>query len=174
MQGKYFFIFSFILFVTIIDLNGATIASKQDTIILSNIKDLLAYKDGGTILLRTYDIKYTFVIKHLDTTDKNTIVFLDSLADVLAQRNIKSINVLIHLSIKYTPEYSYNFSHMYEEIINYLASKNVGKIQISGYNYLDKKPIIDCFAFDNQDLINDCLKTEYKINQRVEFLIVFE
>ena len=157
MQGKYFFIFPFLLFAAIIDLNGAIIDSKQDTVILSNIRDLLAYKDGGTILLRTYNIKYTFIANHLDTTDKNTIAFLDSLANVLLQRDIKSINVLIHLSIKYPPEYSYNFPHMYEEIISYLANKNVRKLQMSGYNYLGEKPIIDCFNLDNQKSIDECL-----------------
>ena len=174
MQGKYFFIFPFLLFAAIIDLNGAIIDSKQDTVILSNISEFLAYKDRGIILLRTYNIKYTFIANHLDTTDKNTIAFLDSLANILLQRDIKSINVLIHLSIKYSSERTYNFSHMYEEIISYLVSKNVRELQMSGYNYLGEKPIIDCFAFDNKDLINDCLKTEYKINQRVEFLIEFE
>ena len=63
---------------------------------------------------------------------------------------------------------------MYEEIISYLANKNVRKLQMSGYNYLGEKPIIDCFNLDNQKSIDECLKTEYKVNQRVEFLIEFE
>ena len=149
-------------------------ANSQDTSLLANLKDLAEYNGTDPVLLRTYDIRFTFYFNYLDTTNNNTMLFLDSLAEILTVRNVKSIDVYIHLSIKYSDEYSFPYVHAYEDIINCLSKKGIYRNKMHGHNYLGKRPIVNCFDLDDQKLIDECLKTEYKINQRVEFLIEFE
>ena len=150
--------------------------THYDTIpIVSSVRELEDCSDNKVIMLRTYDIRFQFVYRHLDTTKRQTCMVLDSIASYLIAEvsNIKSVIINVHLSLAEWDEYysASNLLYMCDDIVSYLASKGVDTTVITTkqrYNYF---PLINCFDM-NGDKREDCFENyDFRINRRVEFVI---
>ena len=166
--------FSFCLIIT----SHVCFAQKTthyDTIpVVSSVKELVNYSANKVILLRTNDICFQFVYRHLDTSDYQTRLFLDSIATfLLSNDNVEAVEVDIHLSLTEWDE-SYSASrllYMYEEIISYLGNCGVDTSYVKGrqcYNYC---PIVNCNELSGEERRNCFINDDPRLNHRVEFVI---
>lgn len=134
----------------------------------------LAHSDAKKVMLRTNNICFQFVTLHLDTTDHQNRVLLDSIADYLSSHNdVKSVEVDIHLSLKeYDDSYSISLLlYMYEEIISYLGNKGVDTSHVTGKQCYDYYPIIDCNKLSGEECRKCFDNDDFRLNRRVEFVI---
>lgn len=134
----------------------------------------LAHSDAKKVMLRTNNICFQFVTRHLDTNDYQNRVFLDSIAAyLLSHKDVKSVEVDIHLSLKeWYEEYSISkLLYMYEEIISYLGNKGVDTTYITGKQCYDYYPIIDCNKLSGEECRKCFDNDDFRLNRRVEFVI---
>lgn len=165
-----------ILYLTLLStLCYAQQSSCNDSIPVVRTVHELTNSDSKEIILRTNDIRFQFVYRHLDTTKRQTCMVLDSIASYLIAEvsNIKSVIINVHLSLAEWDEYysASNLLYMCDDIVSYLASKGVDTAVITTkqrYNYF---PLINCFDM-NGDKREDCFENDdFRINRRVEFVI---
>ena len=134
----------------------------------------LTNSDSKEIILRTNDICFQFVYRHLDTSDYQTRIFLDSIASfLLSNDDIETVEVNVHLSLTEWDE-SYSVSlllYMYEEIISFLGNCGVDTTYVKGkqcYNYC---PIVNCNELSGEERRNCFVNDDPRLNHRVEFVI---
>lgn len=149
-------------------------SSHNDSIPVVKTVHELADSDSKKVMLRTNDICFQFVTLHLDTTDHQSHVLLDSIADYLLSHNdVKSVEVDIHLSLKEWDE-SYSLSlllYMYEEIISYLENRGVDTTYMKGRQCYNYDPIVDCNELSCEERRNCFANDDFRLNRRVEFVI---
>lgn len=147
---------------------------QDDTIPVVKTVHELMNSDSKKVMLRTNNICFQFVTLHLDTTDHQNRVLLDSIADYLLSHNdVKSVEVDIHLSLKEWDE-SYSVSllwYMYEEIISYLGNRGVDTAYVKGRQCYNYYPIVDCNKLSGEEQRNCFDNDDFRLNRRVEFII---
>lgn len=146
----------------------------DDSIPVVKTVNELAHSDAKKVMLRTNNICFQFVTRHLDTNDYQNRVFLDSIAAyLLSHKDVKSVEVDIHLSLKeWYEEYSISkLLYMYEEIISYLGNKGVDTTYITGKQCYDYYPIIDCNKLSGEECRKCFDNDDFRLNRRVEFVI---
>jgi hypothetical protein len=149
-------------------------ALHDDSIPVVKTVNELAHSDAKKVMLRTNNICFQFVTRHLDTIDYQNRVFLDSIAAyLLSHKDVKSVEVDIHLSLKeWYEEYSISkLLYMYEEIISYLGNKGVDTTYITGKQCYDYYPIIDCNKLSGEECRKCFDNDDFRLNRRVEFVI---
>ena len=149
-------------------------SSCNDSIPVVRTVRELTNSDSKEVILRTNDICFQFVYRHLDTSDYQTRTFLDSIASFLLSNNdIETVEVDVHLSLTEWDE-SYSVSlllYMYEEIISYLGKRGVDTTYVKGrqcYNYC---PIVNCNELSGEERRNCFINDDPRLNHRVEFVI---
>lgn len=149
-------------------------SSYNDSIFVVKTVHELANSDSKKVIFRTNAICFQFVTLHLDTTDYQNRVLLDSIADyLLSHDNVKSVEVDIHLSLAEWDE-TYSVSlllYMYEEIISYFGNRGVDTTYVKGrqcYNYC---PIVNCNELSGEERRNCFTNDDFRLNRRVEFMI---
>ena len=134
----------------------------------------LTNSDSKEIILRTNDICFQFVTRHLDTTDYQNHVFLDSIANYLSSHDdVISVEVDIHLSLAEWDE-TYSASlllYMYEEIISYLENRGVDTTYMKGRQCYNYYPLVDCNELSGKEKQNCFTNDDFRLNRRVEFVI---
>lgn len=164
-----------ILYLTLMStLCYAQQSSHDDSIPVVKTVHELVHSDFQKVMLRTNDICFQFVTLHLDTTDHQNRVLLDSIADYLSSHNdVKSVEVDIHLSLKeYDDSYSISLLlYMYEEIISYLGNKGVDTSYVTGKQCYDYYPLIDCNKLSGEECRKCFDNDDFRLNRRVEFVI---
>lgn len=146
----------------------------DDSIPVVKTVNELAHSDAKKVMLRTNNICFQFVTRHLDTNDYQNRVFLDSIAAyLLSHKDVKSVEVDIHLSLKeWYEEYSISLLlYMYEEIISYLGNKGVDTSYIVGKQCYNYYPIIDCNKLSGEECRKCFDNDDFRLNRRVEFVI---
>lgn len=148
--------------------------SHNDSISVVRTVHELINSDSKNVMLRTNDICFQFVYLHLDTSDYQTRILLDSIAGfLLSNDDVEAVEVDIHLSLAEWDE-SYSASlllYMYEEIISYLGNCGVDTTYVTGkqcYNYF---PIVNCNELSGEERRNCFVNDDPKVNHRVEFVI---
>ena len=148
--------------------------SQNDPIPVVKTVYELTNADPKIVMLRTNNICFQFVYRHLDTSDYQTRLFLDSIATfLLSNDNVEAVEVDIHLSLTEWDE-SYSASrllYMYEEIISYLGNCGVDTSYVKGrqcYNYC---PIVNCNELLGEERRNCFINDDPILNSRVEFVI---
>lgn len=147
---------------------------RDDTIPVVKTVHELAHSDSKKVMLRTHDICFQFVTLHLDTNDYQNRVLLDSIAAYLiSHKDVKSVEVDIHLSLKeYDDSYSISLLlYMYEEIIFYLGNKGVDTSYVTGKQCYDYYPLIDCNKLSGEECRKCFGNDDFRLNRRVEFVI---
>jgi hypothetical protein len=162
----YFIIF--IALIGILFLPNFVYSSNNGDTITTSVK---SFGNSLTIkpILRTYSIKFSTYTNHLDLSDEQTRIFLDSMVNVLKANSNIVIEVGIHMSLKYSNESSKSLDFMHEEIIEYFTSKGLIIKQFVGKNYYDTEPILSLPKNENE--YENFWKSEL-INSRVEFKII--
>ena len=130
--------------------------------------------DSKEVILRTNDICFQFVYRHLDTSDYQTRIFLDSIASfLLSNDDIESVEVDVHLSLTEWDE-SYSVSllfYMYDEIISFLGNCGVDTTYVKGKQYYNYCPIVNCNELSGEERKNCFVNDDPRLNHRVEFVI---
>lgn len=134
----------------------------------------LTNSDSKEVILRTNDICFQFVYRHLDTSDYQTRIFLDSIASfLLSNDDIESVEVDVHLSLTEWDE-SYSVSllfYMYDEIISFLGNCGVDTTYVKGKQYYNYCPIVNCNELSGEERKNCFVNDDPRLNHRVEFVI---
>ena len=139
-----------------------------------SLNQIRAYNGDNPIIYMTHDIVYILGFPQVDTSCDATRDILDSLSILLSAKKAASIEVGIHLSQKYTEEYSLNYDQIHEDIIQYMRNNGLSPdINIVGHNYYDYEPLIDCRQISDSCAYKRCMQYEFSVNKRVEFLIKF-
>jgi hypothetical protein len=176
IQGGSIATFFLILVISIVDAQVITEpCDRKDTIsTFYNFNQIRTYDRDDPIIFMTHDIVYKLGFAQVDTSCNATRNLLDSLSILLSYKKATSIEVGIHLSQKYTEEYSFNYNQIYEDIIQYMRNNGLSPdITIFGHNYYDYEPLIDCHLISDSCACKRCMQYEFSINKRVEFLIKF-
>ena len=177
IQGSSIAILFLFFVISIVDAQNITEPCNwKDTIIkFYNFNQIRTYDRKDPIVFMTHDIVYKLGFAQVDTSCNTTRDLLDSLSILLSSKKASSIEVGIHLSQKYTEEYSFNYNQIYEDIIQYMRNNGLSPdITIVGHNYYDYEPLIDCHQISDSCACKRCMQYEFSINKRVEFLINFD
>ena len=149
-------------------------SSHIDSISVVKTVHDLAHSDSKEVMFRTNDVCFQFVTLHLDTTDHQNRVLLDSIADYLSSHNdIRSVEIDIHLSLTEWDE-SYSVSlllYMYEEIISYLKKRGVDTTYMKGRQFYNYYPLVDCNKLSGEERRTCFANDDFRLNRRVEFVI---
>ena len=165
--------FSFICLLLLSITNCTQACVQKDTIpIVTNVQELIN-SDSKKVMLRTNNIRFQFVNRHLDTSDSQTRNILDSISNFLISNDVDAVEIDIHLSLAEWDE-TYSASlllYMYEDIISYLAYNGVDTSYITGKQCYNYYPLIDCNALPERERRNCFVNEDYRQNRRVEFII---
>ena len=164
-----------LLYLTLLStLCHAQRSSCNDSIPVVITVQELADSDSKNVMLRTNDICFQFVYRHLDTSDYQTRIFLDSIASfLLSNDNIEAVEVNVHLSLAEWDE-TYSVSlllYMYEEIISYLGNSGVDTTYVKGRQCYNYHPIVNCNELSGEERRNSFVNDDPRLNRRVEFVI---
>lgn len=124
-------------------------------------------------MLRTNNIRFQFVYRHLDTSDSQTRNILDSISNFLMSNDVDDVEIDIHLSLaEWDETYSESLLlYMYEDIISYLANSGVDTSYITGKQCYNYYPLINCNALPEKERKNCFINEDSRQNRRVEFII---
>lgn len=156
-----------------LSMNYIHACSQKDTIpIVTNIHELIN-SDSKKVMLRTNNIRFQFVNRHLDTSDYQTRNILDSISNFLMSNDVDDVEIDIHLSLaEWDETYSQSLLlYMYEDIISYLANSGVDTSYITGKQCYNYNPLINCNALPEKERKICFINEDSKQNRRVEFII---
>ena len=150
-------------------INNNILICSNDKVVSSVSELENNYSVDKSIILRTYSLKFN-ALRPCELLDfHESTFFLDSLANFLSDNREVIMEVGVHLSLRYSDNYSNRFDCKHVEIISKLLERGVLPSQLTGFSYLNKKPIIKSDKLEEETL--EFQEKEIATNVRIEFKI---